>query len=145
MASWIGNRELDVIVEAGAFARAMEEQYLMDLAGATGVVVSGRRVRAAGNVEISRIPGGSGSANRAVAGALRVGNAMGAALSPRARYGPAERPLLVPGGLALVAVGLLAAFWPPVVAWPLAALALWNGLALLLRAVRASRTPPPLG
>ncbi len=41
VASWIGNRELDVVVEDEAFARAMEEQYLEDLAGSTEIVLSG--------------------------------------------------------------------------------------------------------
>jgi cardiolipin synthase len=43
VASWIGNRELDVVVEDEDFARTMEEQYLEDLAGSTEIVLSKRR------------------------------------------------------------------------------------------------------
>jgi cardiolipin synthase len=137
LASWIGNRELDVVVEDEAFARAMEAQYLKDLEGATEVVLSKRRrVRVAGDVETPRTRRGGGSAGRAAAGALRLGNALGAALSPRKLHGPAERRLLVPAGLLLVALALIAVLWPQALAWPLGAFSLWLGVALLLRALR---------
>jgi cardiolipin synthase A/B len=143
VASWLGNRELDVVVEDEAFGQTMEEQYLRDLAGATEVVLKGRRrVGAAGPVEVPRTPRAGGSATRAAAGALRLGNALGAALSPRRLYGPAERRLLVPTGLALVAVGPVAVFLPQALAWPLGAFASWLGLALLLRAARVPKPGP---
>ena len=88
--------------------------------------------------EDPRIRGGGGSASRAAAGALRLGNAVGAALSPRRLHKSAPRPVLVSAGLALVALALMGAFLPQALAWPLAALALWLGLVLLLRAMRAS-------
>ena len=141
LASWIGNRELDVIVEDDGFARAMEEQYLKDLAGSTEVVLQRRRVRPAGDVRAPRIRGGGGSASRAAAGALRLGNAVGAALSPRKLHKSAPRAVLVSAGLVLVAVALMGAFLPQALAWPLAALALWLGLVLLLRAARAFPQP----
>jgi cardiolipin synthase len=137
LASWIGNRELDVIVEDDAFARAMEQQYLKDLEGSTEVVLQRRRVRPAGDVRIPRIRGGGGSASRAAAGALRLGNAVGAALSPRRLHKSAPRPALASAGLALVLLALVGVFLPQALAWPLAALALWLGLVLLLRAARA--------
>jgi len=137
VASWIGNRELDVVVEDEAFARAMEAQYLKDLAGATEVVLNKRRrVRAAGELETPRTRRAGGSASRAAAGALRLGNALGAALSPRRLHGPAERRLLVPAGLALVGLVPIAVVWPQALAWPLGAFALWLGVALLARAAR---------
>ena len=142
LASWIGNRELDVIVEDEAFARAMEDRYLKDLAGSTEVVLNRRRVRAAGDVKTPRTRGAGGSANRAAAGALRIGNALGAALSPRRLHRRTDRPLLVRAGLALVALALVGMFWPRALAWPLAGIALWLGLALLLRTARGSGGPP---
>jgi cardiolipin synthase len=143
VASWISNRELDVVVEDGGFAREMEARYLRDLENATEVVLNLRRsVRPAGDVRARRTPGAGGSAGRAAAGALRIGNALGAVLSPRRLHGPAEKRLLVPAGLALVVLGPIAALWPAVVAWPLGALAFWLGLALLVRALRSSRSRP---
>jgi cardiolipin synthase len=142
VASWLGNRELDVVVEDEGFAGVMEEQYLRDLEGATEVVLNmRRRVRPAAAAEAPRLPGGRGSAGRAAAGALRLGNAIGAALSPRRLHGRAERRLLVPCGLALLALASVAILWPSAVAWPLAALALWLGSSLLLRAARPARRP----
>jgi len=144
VASWIGNRELDVVVEDDAFGRAMEEQYLEDLAGATEVVLNKRRrVGPTGAALTPRTRRAGGSASRAAAGALRLGNALGAALSPRRLHGPAERRLLVPAGLALVAVAPVALLWPQALAWPLGAFALWLGLSLLLRAARAPRGLDP--
>jgi len=137
LASWIGNRELDVVVEDEAFARAMEAQYLKDLASATEVVLNRRRrVRPAGDVELPRTRRAGGSAGRAAAGALRLGNALGAALSPQKLHGPAERRLLVPAGVVLVALAPIALLWPEALAWPLGGLALWLGVALLARAAR---------
>jgi cardiolipin synthase len=40
LASWVGNCELDIVVEDERFARAMEEMYLDDLTYATEVVLS---------------------------------------------------------------------------------------------------------
>ncbi|MFI4941617.1 MAG: phosphatidylserine/phosphatidylglycerophosphate/cardiolipin synthase family protein [Burkholderiales bacterium] len=142
VASWIGNRELDVVVEDEAFARTMEEQYLEDLTGSTEIVLSKRRwVREAGPVRIPRTRGAGGSAGRAAAGALRLGNALGAALSPRRVHSPIQRRLMIPAGLALVSLAPIAAVWPKALAWPLGALALWLGIALLIRAAKAPGPP----
>jgi cardiolipin synthase len=84
--------------------------------------------------------GAGGSATRAAAGALRLGNALGSALSARRLLGPAERRILVPGGLILFAVALVAVLWPKLVAWPLGALASWLGIALLVRAARIPKS-----
>jgi cardiolipin synthase A/B len=47
IASWLGNCELDAVVENAAFARQMEEQYLRDLSNATEVILDVRqKVRA---------------------------------------------------------------------------------------------------
>src|SRR6185295_14253094 len=47
IASWMGNRELDVIVEDDAFGQRMEAMYVNDLSNATEVVLDARnRVRA---------------------------------------------------------------------------------------------------
>jgi cardiolipin synthase len=120
-------------------------QYLKDLDGATEVVLSRRRsVRPAGDVDVKRTRGAGGSAGRAAAGALRIGNALGAALSPRKLLGPAERRLLLPAGFALVALAPIAVLWPQALAWPLGAFGLWLGLALLLRAARPAPRPLPI-
>jgi cardiolipin synthase len=139
--SWIGNRELDVVVEDETFGHEMEGQYLKDLENTTEVVLNARRhVRPSGDTRVKRTRRTGGSAVRAAAGAIRIGNALGSALTARRFLGPAERRLMVPGGLLLVLLAVVGAFWPRVLAWPIAAICAWLGLALLWR---ARRSPAP--
>jgi cardiolipin synthase len=144
LASWIGNWELDVVVEDEGFGRAMEAMYVQDLANATEILLERRaRVRP---VDASRLPrrrGSGGSATRAAAGALRIGNAIGSALTSRHVSGPAERRLLLGGGSILFVVAVIAFFWPLLLAWPLGAVSLWLAVALLLRAARIHVPSPP--
>jgi cardiolipin synthase A/B len=143
LASWIGNRELDVVVEDEVFGCEMEGQYLKDLENTTEVVLSQRhRVRSAGETRVKRTRGAGGSAGRAAAGALRIGNALGSALTARRFLGPAERQLMVPGGLLLVILAVVGALWPAIVAWPLAAFCAWLGVALLWRSRRRPASGP---
>jgi cardiolipin synthase len=75
-----------------------------------------------------------GSASRAAAGALRIGNTVGAAMSNHRVLGPAEAGIMVVVGavlLLLIAVGLM---WPLVVVVPLALMGLWIAISLLVRA-----------
>jgi cardiolipin synthase len=139
VASWISNRELDVVVEDEGVGAALQAMYAEDLKNATEVVLNRRRRVRAAETERKRTRGTGGSASRAAAGALRIGNALGSALSARRLHGFAERRLMVPGGLALVALAVAGALWPVLLAWPLALFCLWMGLALLWR---AARTPP---
>jgi len=143
LASWISNRELDVVIEDDAFGHEMEAQYLKDLENTTEVVLNRRlRVRAAGDVRVKRTRGAGGSGGRAAAGALRIGNVLGSAITARRLLGPAERRLTVPGGLVLMLLAVLSAVWPKLLAWPLAAICLWLGLALLYRAAKEPRPEP---
>ncbi|MEJ7713344.1 MAG: phospholipase D-like domain-containing protein [Pyrinomonadaceae bacterium] len=49
IASWLGNCELDAVVEDESFARQMEEMYLQDLSNATEIVLNARhKMRAPG-------------------------------------------------------------------------------------------------
>ena len=146
LASWMGNRELDVVVENAAFGRRMEEMFQNDIGNATEIVLRGwARVRPAGDVRVPRVRGAGGSATRVAAGALRIGNALGSVLAARRVHGPAERWLMAEGGLLLAALAGVAFVWPRLLAWPLAAFSLWLGLALLARAARrkAAAAPPP--
>jgi cardiolipin synthase len=143
LASWMGNRELDVVVENEDFGRRMEEMFQDDIANATEIVLRrSSRVRPAGGVRVPRVRGAGGSATRAAAGALRVGNALGSVLAARRVHGPAERWLMGEGGLLLAVLAAVGFVWPRLLAWPLAAFSLWLGLALIVRAARG-RTPTP--
>ena len=120
----------------------MEAQFETDLSRATEIVLTGRnRVRRTeprdGGVEARRAL--SGSAGRAAAGAVSVGSALGAALTNRRVLGRAESGLLAKMSIAAIALAVVAAIWPHVVAWPVAALAAWLGLAWLVKAFALRR------
>jgi cardiolipin synthase len=156
LASWLSNYELDVAVEDRSFAERLAAQYEEDLTNSTEIVLTPRnRVRRADapmesvqstrRGQARRAP--SGSAGRAAAGAVSVGSALGAALTDRRALGPAEAGLLFIMSVTAVVVGLIAALWPRVLAWPLAVIAIWFGAAwaakayALRRDARAGRYP----
>lgn len=134
IASWLGNYELDVAVEDRGFAAAMEQMFLEDLANATEIVLSARnRVCAASGTTQPRRHSGGGSAARAAAGALRIGNTVGAAMTNRRVLGPAEAGITNVAGVALLVLSIIGIVWPLVIALPLSLLAAWVALALLVR------------
>jgi cardiolipin synthase len=140
IASWLGNYELDVIVEDERFGASMERLYEDDLGRATEIVLAPRsRVRATAPRPAVRR---GGSASRAAAGALRLGNSVTAAITNRRLLGPAEAGTIAKMGLVLLALATVAVLWPFVVAVPLAVLGVWMALALLAKAWRLRRAPP---
>ena len=141
VASWIGNWELDVVVEDEQFSQAMEDMFLEDLEHSTEIVLSPRhKVRLAAPdgraVSRPRRRRGGGSAGRTAAGVLRIGNAVTAAITNRRTLGPAESVVMLYGGLLLLALAVIAALWPWLMAIPLVVLGVWFAFALLLRAYR---------
>ena len=140
LASQLGNYELDVAIEDSAFAARMADQFERDLAGANEIVLtSGNRVRrAAPRPETSR-RSKSGSAGRAAAGAISVGSALGAALTNRRLLGPSEVGLLAKMSLVAIALSIVAALWPAVIAWPAAVVAAWIGLSWMSKAISLRR------
>lgn len=133
--SWFGNWELDVAVEDEGFAQAMERMYLDDLTRATEITLSVRsRVVRTAPAPRRRDARRRGSAGRAAAGAVSIGSAVGAAVTGRRALGPAEARIMGGAGVTLVALALLGLVWPRVIAVPVAVIALWVALGLLLHA-----------
>ncbi len=142
VASFLGNYELDVVLEDEAFAKAMAAQFEADLERSTEIVlVAGRRVRRADRMDAGEHArrAASGSAGRVAAGAVSVGSALGAALTNRRALGPAEAGLLAKMALVALALGAVGALWPRAVAWPAALLAVWMGFSWLAKAVGLHR------
>lgn len=136
LASWYGNLELDVVVEDVGFAREMEEQYVLDLENSTEIVLDARRkVRAPKHPAQSRtaMTSGGGAGGRAAAGALRIGNAVGAAFTNRRVLEPVEGRLMVLVGLLLLSLAFIGWFFPRGLAYPLVFLLAWSALALVYR------------
>ena len=140
LASWLGNCELDTVIEDVAFAEQMEELYLRDLANSTELVLDDRRkVHAPGqapHLHRGTTRGSSGSTGGVAAGALRIGYVMGAAVTRRRLVEVSEWRVLGIVGFALCALSILVLLFPRVVAYPVAALGLWGGMALLWKTMR---------
>jgi len=142
ISSWLGNCELDAVVEDELFAREMEEMYLQDLTNATEIVVDTKqKVRAPGEPLHPHpvMTSGGGSAGRAAAGAIRIGNAVGAAFTNRRVLDAVEARLMTGVGVLFLVLATLFALFPRVLAYPLLIIFAWLGGALLYRSHRLHR------
>lgn len=149
IASWLGNCELDVMIEDEGIANQMEEMYLQDLTNATEIVLMrerrllrGRRVRAPGEPRHprARAARGGGSVGRAAAGAIRVGNAVSAAFTSRRVLQPIEAHIVIAAGAILLAAAILFVFFPHVPAYLAAVIFGWIAIAFLYRGYKLYRT-----
>ncbi len=139
VASWFGNLELDVVVEDVPFAVEMEDAYLRDLENATEIVLDARHKLRAPNAPVHPRPAmtsGGGSGGRAAAGAVRLGNAVGAAFTNRRVLEPVEARLMLMSGLLAFGVAALGWFFPRAIAYPVIFLSFWISLALFYRAYK---------
>jgi cardiolipin synthase len=141
LASWLNNREIDVAIEDAGFAAQLAAQYEKDLENATEIVLAPRRYRRGERVRSSeaRPPHprrAGGSSGRAAAGALRLANTMGAALTDRRVLGDTETGALLGVTLLLAVLAIVAVLWPAVVAWPVAVIAIWFAVNTGIRAWR---------
>jgi cardiolipin synthase len=142
IASWLGNCEMDIVVEDEPFARLMEQTYLQDLENATEVVLDARQKLRAPKQRRHRhsvLTSGGGSGGRAAAGAIRVGYAIGAAFTNRRVLEPVEARIMLSGGLLLLALAILFAFFPRLLAYPLVLVFTWISGVLLYRGCRLYR------
>jgi cardiolipin synthase len=142
IASWFSNCELDVVVEDESFAQVMEETYLDDLDNATEVVLDAKqRVRAPNEPRHPHplLASGGGSAGRAAAGAIRVGNAVGAAFTNRRVLEPVESRIMVMVGVLLLALSILFAIYPLALVYPIVFVFVWTAFALLYRGYKLRR------
>ena len=142
IASWLGNYELDAVIEDEGFARQMEEMYLQDLSNATEIVLlAGKKVRAPGEPRHRRVRAarGGGSVGRAAAGAIRIGNAVGAAFTNRRVLQPVEAHIVSVAGASLLALSVLFAFFPRLPAYTLVIVFAWIGCAFLYRGYELRR------
>ncbi|MGI4950325.1 MAG: phospholipase D-like domain-containing protein [Janthinobacterium lividum] len=142
LASWMGNWELDVAIENEAFARQMEAMFEDDLANATEIVLN-RGVHAA-EPRPPR-PSGRGSPGRLAAGAVGLGSAVTAAITNHRTLGPAEAVAMAAGGVLLLLLAGLAVWMPRLVTIPLALIATWVAVTLLVRAIRLRFASDPSG
>src|SRR5688500_6827715 len=117
----------------------MEETYLRDLENSTEIVLDARRkVRAPKHPMKLRpaMTSGGGTGGRAAAGAIRIGNAVGAAFTNRRVLEPVEGRLMMLVGLLLLSLALIGWFFPRGLSYPLVFFLAWTALALVYRGFR---------
>ena len=154
LSSWVGNWELDVVIDDVGVAGQMEEVYEADLANATEVVINERdrvrldtelpasaRRRRRGRRRLSRAVGGS--AKRVLKDVAMAGSVLGSAVRGYRELGPHEAWALVLFGLAASGVAIGALVWPRALAWPLAFVLAWLGLSMFARAWRVRKRKEP--
>jgi cardiolipin synthase len=139
LASWLGNWELDVAIEDAAFAAEMESMFEADLQNATEIVLDLGRVHSA--VPRGRRRARRGSPGRLAAGAVGLGSAVGAAITNHRALGPAESKVMAAGALILLVLAVVAVMVPLLLTVPLAILAAWVAITLLVRALRLRASP----
>ena len=134
IASWMGNWELDVAIEDTDFAGGMEAMFLDDLQGATEIVLHVGGVHATGP---RRPEPRRGSPGRIAAGAVGLGSAVGAAITNHRALGPAEARVMAAAAGLLLVCAAVAVFLPRLLTVPLALVAGWVALTLLIKAWRS--------
>ncbi len=144
VASWLGNLEIDVAIEDVGFAGLLSAQYERDLLNATEIVLAPRhylpsRTAPIGDARPTRMRRGSGGSSRAAAGALRVANSVGAAISSHRVLDDVASGALLSGAFVLCGLAVVAILWPAWVGWPVGGLAAWTALNMGVRAWRQRR------
>jgi len=82
---------------------------------------------------------GGGSTGRAAAGAMRFGNAVGAAFTNRRVLEPIESRITVTIGVLLIGLAILFAKFPRALVYPVIVVFLWIAIALLYRGYKLRR------
>jgi phosphatidylserine/phosphatidylglycerophosphate/cardiolipin synthase-like enzyme len=128
--SWVGNWELDAAIEDEGVARVMEEHYERDLEHATEIVAKGlhrsSRARRHGHGRAKR------SARQALRAITGLGHSLSAAVMGSRELEQWELAPLFTVGLLVTAIAVLAFFFPKALAMPIALLAGWAGLTLIV-------------
>lgn len=143
LASWIGNCELDAVVEDESFAGEMEEMYVDDLANSTEVVLNMKHRVCVQQPWVhdraKRLRMEKGSAGIAATGAVRISNTVGAAITNRRMIDPVEGYLIAGISLFFLAIAALFIIFPCILRYLFAAVCSWFGGTLLIRSVKLLR------
>ena len=136
IASWFNNCELDAIVEDDSFGHEMMQMYLEDLNNATEIVLDTKqKVLAPGEPRHPHpiLTSGGGSTGRAAAGAIRVGNTIGAAFTNHRVLEPVEASIMLTIGACLLALAIIFACFPRISIYPFVVVLTWIAVTLLYR------------
>ncbi len=139
IASWMGNYELDALIEDEGFAGQMEQMFEADVAGSTEIVLRRERRRRGVRGERSNRSERSGRGSRATTGALRLGRTVGAALTEQRVLATAEAKIVAIVAVVALALALCIILWPWLAAAPMAVFLAWASLVLFTRAFSLRR------
>jgi cardiolipin synthase len=117
LTSWLGNWELDVLVEDKRLAGQMEEAFIDDLKHSTEIVLRKRRRRRVVSTQRQdavRRRWRAGGPQRAAAGVMRLSHAVEAAITDSRELGPAEAVIMFWGAALLLITAAVAIMWPKV-------------------------------
>jgi hypothetical protein len=116
--------------------------HRQDLSNATEIVLDAKqKVRAPGEPPHPHpvMTSGGGRGGRAATGAVRIGNAVGAAFTGKRMLGPVEARLMTSVGVLFLVLAALFALFPRVLVYPLLIIFAWLGGALLYRSYKLHR------
>ena len=134
IASWLTNCEIDVIIEDKNFGRQMQEMYLADLGNATEICLGGNNK--ARPVKERKKPKRTSSATSArfAPSAITIGSALGSSISSNKKrpLGMMEAKINLFGGGILLITGVIAIFFPSVLAIPLGVIFVWLAVSLFI-------------
>jgi cardiolipin synthase len=138
ISSWIGNWELDVVIEDEDLAQEMSEMFLEDLAQATEIVISrGNKVRPIRPLsQRKRLTVVKGSGRGLLSGITRIGSALNAAVTGKRILGRAESSSLLKFGLFICFLTFVAFYFPRIISYTIGALLGWTGFFILVKAIR---------
>lgn len=146
ISSWLGNWELDVVIEDEGVAVQIEEMFLQDLENATEVVLTDknkvRPVHRPPRAPRGRILRSSGQS--VLLRAVTAGSALNAAVTGKRRLHRAESSSLFSIGIIFCIIALAVFFLPTVVAYALAVMFGLIGAFLLTRSLRLRFAKPEI-
>lgn len=136
--SWLGNWELDVVIEDQKVGHQMSQMFLEDLSNSTEIMITRRnKVRLTQPLPpAGKAPFSSGSGKQVLSGVLRVGSALNSAVTGHRMLSRTESTSLLTISLFVLGLAAVALFLPRVTAYPIGAVLAWMGVFVLFRGLR---------
>lgn len=143
ISSWVGNAEIDVVVEDVDFGKRMQQMYLEDLENATEIVLDeNRRARPVAPMPKHKSNGirgiGKGK-GRYGSTALLIGSTIGASISVGAMRSvkSIEWKVTLLTGALLMLIAAVSFRYPKAIAFTVGVLAVWLALALTVNSIKS--------
>ncbi len=143
ISSWVGNAEIDVVIEDSEFGKEMQQMYLEDLANSTEIVLDEKK-KARPVAPMPKLPA-SGFANRRNgkgrygSTALFIGSTIGASIVSGTMRSVRTIEWKVTLVTAAVFIGIAGVgfMYPKVIAFTVAVIALWLALAMTINSIKS--------